>query len=162
MTIKEKLEFLEKHLSKDLQEGLDDIISKFVDKAKSDIADRDIEKAISGSPERKELNLEPPRTRPVFIAGFVFAMLLMSFTFLIVKDKPAPNTIEVAEIGVKEIPPELCDIKGNIELGKNGAFKKVYYFPTDPEYKSIAIDESAGEDFFCEIETAVSGGFDRP
>ena len=40
--------------------------------------------------------------------------------------------------------------------------ERVYYVPTDPDYKQVAIDPARGERLFCSDEAARLGGWARP
>ena len=51
-----------------------------------------------------------------------------------------------------------CNVKGAI--GADG--ERVYYVPTDPEYKQIAIDPKRNERLFCSDEAARLAGWTRP
>jgi endonuclease YncB( thermonuclease family) len=51
-----------------------------------------------------------------------------------------------------------CNVKGAI--GKDG--ERIYYVPTDPEYKRVALDPERGERLFCSDEAARLAGWTRP
>ena len=51
-----------------------------------------------------------------------------------------------------------CNVKGAI--GADG--ERIYYVPTDPEYKPLAIDPKRNERLFCSDEAARLAGWTRP
>ena len=51
-----------------------------------------------------------------------------------------------------------CGVKGVITADG----ERVYYVPTDPDYKQLAIDPARGERLFCSDEAARLGGWARP
>jgi endonuclease YncB( thermonuclease family) len=51
-----------------------------------------------------------------------------------------------------------CNVKG--ALAADG--ERVYYVPTDPDYKQLAIDPARGERLFCSDEAARLAGWTRP
>jgi len=51
-----------------------------------------------------------------------------------------------------------CNVKGAINEGG----ERIYYVPTDPEYKRVAIDPKRGERLFCSDEAARLAGWTRP
>lgn len=60
--------------------------------------------------------------------------------------------------GEAEVEATRCPIKGVIE--QNG--RKIYYVPTDPAYKEVDVDTSAGEQIFCSVDDAETAGWRRP
>jgi hypothetical protein len=73
---------------------------------------------------------------------------------------PGPDAVvPEEEVGVTEpepptVPPCL-DIKANI----SSSGEKIYHLPDGAYYDQVKIDESKGEAFFCDVESAEAAGF---
>ena len=116
MSLREKFEFIDKHLPNSARSILDGILARFVNQIKSDKADLAIAKVFTEAPERKEQEPIDPKTGKAFLllAGFATAVFLMAFSFIMLKGKSVSDPKEIVEVGTRSIPAELCNIKGNI------------------------------------------------
>lgn len=105
------------------------------------------------------------------LALLIFVCLIIIFSFVLPflkKDNPVimannGSTVNIVNNGNVNNAGQIgfehdnkCLIKGNI----NQKGQRLYYLPTHSRYKSVKIDKSEGELYFCSEGAAIKAGWD--